>query len=73
MISCEFCETFKNTIFKDHLGTPASVFIEHICTITNLDGGPYHIETNPLIGTTVMNSLTIYKISYLNTNLNRNT
>ena len=30
MISCEFCRTVKNTIFKDHLGTPASVFIEHI-------------------------------------------
>ena len=31
MISCEFCQTVQNTIFKDQLGTPASVFIEHIC------------------------------------------
>ena len=36
MISCEFFETAKNTIFTDHLGTPASVFIEHICPITKL-------------------------------------
>ena len=27
MLSCEFCETVKNTIFTDHLGTPASVFL----------------------------------------------
>ena len=31
MISCEFCH------FKDHLGTPASVFIEYIFTITKLN------------------------------------
>ena len=36
MISCGFCQTVKNTIFKDQLGTPASVFIEHI-TITKLN------------------------------------
>ena len=36
MISCEFCETVKNTVFTDHLGTPASVFIEHVCTIIKL-------------------------------------
>ena len=35
------------------------------------DGGSYHIETNPLIGTSVMKSLIIHKISYLNTNLNK--
>ena len=33
----EFCQTDKNAIFKDHLGTPASVFIEHTCTITKLN------------------------------------
>ena len=37
MISSEFCKTVKNTIFNDQLGTPASVFIEHICTITNFN------------------------------------
>ena len=36
MLSCEFCETVNNTIFTDHLGTPASVFIEHICNITKI-------------------------------------
>ena len=99
MVSCEFCEFVRNTIFTDHLETPASVFIEHICISQNLvlisqggfsnlhvksklrerenlfsfftslwfvinlllsevklfhDGGPYHIETSPLIGTSVM-------------------
>ena len=29
MLSCEFWETVKNTIFTEHLGTPASVFKEH--------------------------------------------
>ena len=37
MISCEFCKTVKNSIFKDHLGTYGSVFIEHIGTITKLN------------------------------------
>ena len=36
MVSCEFCGTVKNTIFTGHLGTHASVFIEHICSITRL-------------------------------------
>ena len=36
MVSCEFCETVNNTIFTDHLGTPASKFIEHICISQNL-------------------------------------
>ena len=27
MLSCEFCETVKNIIFTDHLGNPASVFL----------------------------------------------
>ena len=26
MISCEFCEIFKNTFFTEHLQTTASVF-----------------------------------------------
>ena len=34
MFSSEFCKTVKNTIFNDHFGTPASVFIEHIYNIT---------------------------------------
>ena len=33
---CEFCETAKDTTFTDHLDTPGSVFIEHICNITKL-------------------------------------
>ena len=36
MVSCEFCEFVRNTSFTDHLGTPASVFIEHICISQNL-------------------------------------
>ena len=28
MLSCEFCETVKNTIFTEHLETPASIFME---------------------------------------------
>ena len=36
MVSCEFYETVKNTIFTDRLEIPASVFIEHICNITKL-------------------------------------
>ena len=36
MLLCEFSETVKNTIFTDHLGTPASVFIEHICSFTKV-------------------------------------
>ena len=30
MFSCQFCETFKNTIFTQHLGPSASVFMEHM-------------------------------------------
>ena len=26
MFTCEFCETFKNTFFTEHLWTTASVF-----------------------------------------------
>ena len=36
MLSCEFCETLKNTIFIDHPETPASAFIERIYNITKL-------------------------------------
>ena len=36
MLSSEFCETVKNTIFTDHLGTPASEFIEHAVILQNL-------------------------------------
>ena len=36
MLSCEFYEFVKSTIFTDHLGTSASVFIEHICISQNL-------------------------------------
>ena len=27
MLSSEFCEIVKNTIFTEHLGTPVSVFV----------------------------------------------
>ena len=30
MFSCELWETVKNTIFTEHLETPASVFMERI-------------------------------------------
>ena len=34
LLSCQLCETVKNTMFTEHLETPASVFMEHICNIT---------------------------------------
>ena len=36
MRPCEFCKTVKNTVFTDHLGTPAPVFTEYVCNITKL-------------------------------------
>ena len=33
MLSCDFCETFENIIFTEHLRTTASVFMEHIGNI----------------------------------------
>ena len=33
VFSSEFCETFKNNIFTEHLRTTASVFMEHIFNI----------------------------------------
>ena len=33
MLSCELWETVKNTIFTEHLETPASGFTERICNI----------------------------------------
>ena len=30
MLSCEFCETVKDTIFTEHLRIPALVFMKYI-------------------------------------------
>ena len=30
VLSCEFCETFKNTLFRKHIRTTASVFFSQI-------------------------------------------
>ena len=33
LVSCEFCETFKNVVLTDQLLASPSIFMEHICNI----------------------------------------